>query len=243
MLLIDADRVLPQLPEEGPADLALAELFDLILTAFQRDINCLGRAVDQMELLGHRLEREETPLKTTFKGIQNLFFVQVSFPLKLPEPGKIGFNRLGGSGVAEPVENEPGSRRFLLNGYRNPLPFQPENPDEALCRRIFPFPVAAPGGLQDRIQPRLFPPGGGEIDVDPCLNQRGGHHPAGQFFLQPVADLLQLPLAVGGAEQRRQAVAPLPFQQLINPLGGGPPVDDAEHLRGGGQLVCQRLFA
>ena len=105
MFRIDADRVLPQLPEEGPADQALAELFDLRLAAFQRDINRLGRAVDQMELFGYRLEREETPLKTTFKGIQNLFFVQVSFPLKLPELGKIVLNCLGGSGVIRPAKD------------------------------------------------------------------------------------------------------------------------------------------
>ena len=100
--------------------------------------------------------------------------------------------------------------------------------------------VAAPRGLQNRIQTGHLPVDRREIHVHARLNQRGGDHPAGQAVLQALANDLQNRLAMGRAHQRGQVKAALPRQQRMDFLGRLSAVDDAQHLMLGAQLVRQR---
>ena len=124
----------------------------------------------------------------------------------------------------------------------NALAGQPEKEHGTFRWGSAAFAVAAPRRLQNGIQPGFLPVHDGKIHIHPGLDQGGGYHPAGLPGCQPGADLLQQLFAVGGAEQRGQAIAPLTGQRLKKFLRGFAPVDNAEHLRHTGQRGAQSLL-
>ena len=98
------------------------------------------------------------------------------------------------------------------------------------CRRAFSLAIAAARGLQDGIQPRLFPIDGGKVDVHARLDQRGGHHAAGNARPQALPDLPDGLPAVRGRHQRRQVIGALSAQQVIDRARLRAGVDDAQRL-------------
>ena len=152
-----------------------------------------------MELLCHLRKRENAARDPLAQGIQNAACVQCGLPPRKIQLLKISPDRLRTVqryGAACCVLH---GMHILVQHLRYAAAFQLKTIYHALCRAAASLPVAAPGGLQKRVQPALFPVCGGEIHIHTGFDQRGGNHPAGQPFPQPLPDLCQLAAAVCGA--------------------------------------------
>ena len=152
-----------------------------------------------MELLCHLRKRENAARDPLAQGIQNAACVQCGLAPRKIQLLKISPDRLRTvqrCGAACCVLH---GMHILVQHLRYAAAFQLKTIYHALCRAAVSLPVAAPGGLQKRVQPALFPVCGGEIHIHTGFDQRGGNHPAGQPFPQPLPDLCQLSAAVCGA--------------------------------------------
>ena len=116
-----------------------------------------------------------------------------------------------------------------------------EDGDGALPGGAFALTIAPPGGLEDGVQPRLLPVNRREVHIHPRFDQGGGHHPAGKPVPQPLPDLLQLGLPVGGVHQGGQMEASVSLQPVEHLLGALPGVDHAKRLPVSVQPLCQRV--
>ena len=222
------------------ADHAAAQLGTECFPFADGQIDRAGGRFDQLEFRGHLRKRELTAGNAVAERIQNAFFVQcLGTPckvklLKISADGIRGVELrivifMAAGGILQGVH-------MLVQHLRHRAAFQPEAVHLALCRAAAAFAVAAPGGLQQRVQPALFPVGGGEVYVHTGLDQGGGHHPAGQAVRQPLPDFFQLAAAVCGAQQGGQAETAFFGQGSIQFLRRLAAVHHAQHLRQGGQL-------
>ena len=152
---------------------------------------------------------------------------------------EIPANALGIAGVALTLQGLPRRPDILPEQLgRRGLPG--EDGDDALRGVPLSVAVAAPGGLQDRVQTGHLPVDRREIHVHARLDQGGGDHPAGQAVHQALAHGLQNLLPMDGAHQRGQVEAALARQQRMDILGGLAAVDDAQHLLLRAQFLGQR---
>ena len=238
MVRVNVDGELSQLPEQSAADLPAAQPIDKGGAGVDGQVDCDSGAVDQPKHFCYRSKRENTPLQPFAKGRQDVLSVQRGVPLQRAVKRKVMLDRRRGGGVFKLRKRLPCRVDVLADHAGGPLPGQTEYRDGAFLGRALSLAVAAPGGLQDGIQPGFLAPGSGEIHIYAGFDQRGRDHPAGQARFEPGADLFQQPLAVGRAEQRRQAIAPLGRQGGKQLLDGGAAVDHAQGLRGIAELRC-----
>ena len=117
--------------------------------------------------------------------------------------------------------------------------FSIKNPDDALRRGALSLPVAAPGGLENRVQACCLAEHYREIHIHAGLDQRGGYHTAGKSFPEAAADLPELLFAVIWVHEGGQMKAIRTVQAFIYRLRGLSGVDDAQDVAVGHELRGQ----
>lgn len=239
LVVVTGDTVNAKSAEQSPGDGAMTQLVAELFTFADGQIDGPRCVLDEMELSRHLCKRIAAAVDAVDEGIQNMVLIQRSLPAL---PGKfveISGNRIRVVQLFEMAGRPVQSICILSQHLGRIILFQPEAVDKALFRGAFAFTVAAPGGLQQRVQPGGFPISKGKIHVHTGLNQGGGHHPAGQAGCQPLADLLQLPAAVSGTQQGGQAVTAFVGERGKEFLRCLAAVDYAEDLRLRSQLLAQ----
>ena len=117
--------------------------------------------------------------------------------------------------------------------------FTGKDGDDAVIGTAFSVPVAAACRLQYGVQTGHLPVYCREVNVHACFDQGGGNHPAGQTRLQTLPHGLQHCLTVGRTHQRGKMKVSVTGKPGIDFLRGLSGVDDAQHLRMGGQRIGQ----
>ena len=189
-----------------------------------------------MKSLCHRLKRQQLfP-----DGFQNLGPVHI-FPDQRPEGAKIPVHHRRVSGITAGLQSFLGGPdgHTLQRRYRI---FPLKIGDNTGFRRALSLPVAAPRGLGYGIQPGDFPPDRREIHIHTGLNQRGGHHPAGKPFPEPLSDLRQDLFPMGRIHQGRKMESSHLRKKGIEGPGRLSGIYNAQGLILPGQFLCQCLL-
>ena len=202
-------------------------------------IDRVSVVINEVELSGNLCKGKLTSLDTMLKSVQNVLFVKRC--TGAIEGFKIAVNGIRCvEQVVGPLGGIHGVDILRKHGERCQT-FQLERSNDAFFRVASALPVAAPGGLEQGIQPGGFTVSKRKIDIDACFDQRGGDDPAGKPRLEPLADFVQLSAAVSGTEKGGQAVAAFGGELCKQILGGLAPVDHTEHLFGRRKLCAEGL--
>ena len=239
LLFIAFYAVNAQAAELSTADVSAAKRCAEVGTFLNGKIDRVSVVINEVELSGNLCKGKLTSLDTMLKSVQNVLFVKRC--TGAIEGFKIAVNGIRCvEQVVGPLGGIHGVDILRKHGERCQT-FQLERSNDAFFRVASALPVAAPGGLEQGIQPGGFTVSKRKIHIDACFDQRSGDDPAGKPRLEPLADLVQLSAAVSGTEEGGQAVAAFGGKLCKQILGGLAPVDHTEHLFGRRKLCAEGL--